>query len=114
MLSKVKIVEVGDSEYLEGEIVDYEKFHQLKAELKKNSKKVPIAKNVILGLKQIIKYSSSFLAAISFQNTLKNLAEYSWQQPIDYLQGLKESLIAGQLAPVGKGFLERQKYSKKS
>jgi len=114
MLSKVKIVEIGDSEFLEGEIVDYEKFHQLKAELKKNSKKVPIAKNIILGLKQIINYSSSFLAAISFQNTLKNLAEYSWQQPIDYLQGLKESLIAGQLAPVGKGFLERQKYSKKS
>ena len=53
----------------------------------------------------------SFLAGITFENTLKSLINYSLYQPIDYLQGVKENLIAGQLVPVGTGFKEREKYS---
>jgi hypothetical protein len=44
---------------------------------------------------------------------LKSLINYSIFQPVDYLQGVKENLIAGQLAPIGSGLEERQKLAKK-
>jgi len=42
------------------------------------------------------------------------LVNYSLYQPVDYLQGCKENLIAGQLVPVGPGFKEREKFQRKS
>ena len=68
---------------------------------------------LILNLKQIAKYSPSFLAAISFQDTLKNLVNYSIFQPVDHLHGIKENLLIGQLTPIGSGFEEYQELPRK-
>ncbi|CAG8601507.1 29561_t:CDS:2, partial [Racocetra persica] len=103
MLGKVEITKPGDSNYLIGDFVDYQEFCQTNQSLKSAKKEPAQAKNLLLGLKQIAKYSPSLLASITFQETLKSLINYSIYQPVDYLQGPKESLIAGQLAPIWVG-----------
>jgi DNA-directed RNA polymerase subunit beta' len=114
MLNKVEITKLGDnSDYLIGDIVNYQEFCQTNQVLSSEKKEPAQAKNSILGLKQIAKYSPSFLASISFQETSKALINYSIFQPVDYLQGVKENLVAGQLAPIGPGLKERQKLASK-
>lgn len=114
MLSWVEIEDGGNSDYLAGEIVNYQQL-QNDNKILIAGKKSPITfKSIISSLKDLASHPDSFLAGISFQNTLKSLVNYSLYKPIDYLEGIKESLIAGQLTPVGKGFSERQKFLKVS
>jgi DNA-directed RNA polymerase subunit beta' len=114
MLSRVEIEDNGASDYLIGDIVSYQQVQTNNQTLITN-KKTPISfKNIIYSLKDLASHPDSFLAGISFQNTLKSLVNYSLYKPVDNLEGIKESLIAGQLIPVGKGFSEREKYSKVS
>ena len=110
---KVEITESGDSDYLISDIVDYQQAEKINKSLIAEQKKPLQFKNIISSLKDLASYPNSFLAGISFQNTLKSLINYSLYQPIDYLQTPKENLIAGQLVPVGSGFKEREKYHKK-
>lgn len=113
MLGNIETTEPGDSNYLIGDIVNYQELFQTNQDLRNKEKKIAQTKNLIFGLKQVVKHSPSFLASISFQETLKVLINYSIFQPIDYLQGLKENLVAGQLAPIGAGLKEHQKRSTK-
>lgn len=112
MLSRVEIENGGDSNYLVGEIISYQVVQKKNQELISNQKKPISFQNIISSLKDLASDPDSFLAGISFQNTLKNLVSYSLYKPVDYLQGIKENLIAGQLIPVGKGFEERKKFLK--
>jgi DNA-directed RNA polymerase subunit beta' len=112
MLSRVKIIDNGDSDYLAGDIVNYQHLQKVNQSLVVNKKKPVSFKNIISSLKDLASHPNSFLAGISFQNTLKSLVHYSLYQPEDELKGSKESLIAGQLVPVGTGLAEREKYSK--
>ncbi|CAG8577173.1 7684_t:CDS:1 [Ambispora gerdemannii] len=112
MLSKVEIMSGGDSEYLAGDMVNYQQLEKVNQVLVVNKKKPASFKNVISSLKDLASYPDSFLAGISFQNTLKSLVNYSLYQPVDYLRGSKENLIAGQLIPVGSGFKERERFLK--
>jgi DNA-directed RNA polymerase subunit beta' len=114
MLSKVEIINGGDSDYLVGNLVSYQKLEKVNQELLADKKQPASFKNVISSLKDLASYPDSFLAGISFQNTLKSLVNYSLYQPVDYLRGCKENLIAGQLVPVGSGFKEREKFQRKS
>ena len=114
MLSKVEITDSGDSDYLVGDLVNYQKLEKVNQELSAKQKQPVSFKNIICSLKDLASHPDSFLAGISFQNTLKSLVNYSLYQPIDYLQGCKENLIAGQLVPVGPGFKEREKFQRKS
>ncbi|CAJ0926629.1 21602_t:CDS:10 [Entrophospora sp. SA101] len=110
MLSRVEIIESDNDDYLLGDIVDYQTIQKTNELLIKAKKKPILFKNIISSLKDLASSPPSFLAGISFQNTLKSLVNYSLYQPVDYLQGVKENLIAGQLVPIGTGFKEREKY----
>jgi DNA-directed RNA polymerase subunit beta' len=110
MLSKVEITNGGDSDRLIGELINYQEVIKINQDLVTNKKKPISFKNIISSLKDLASTPDSFLAGISFQNTLKSLVNYSLYQPIDYLKGSKESLIAGQMVPVGPGFKEREKF----
>ena len=114
MLSKVEITNSGDSDYLVGDLVNYYTLKKINQKLLANKKQPASSKNVISSLKDLASQPDSFLAGISFQNTLKSLVNYSLYQPVDYLRGCKENLIAGQLVPVGSGFKEREKFQRKS
>ncbi len=102
MASKVRILDVGSSKWLPGEIKDVVQLEQKNAKLKK--KKPVLAERLLLGLTRISLWTESFLAAASFQETIRVLVEASTTRKIDRLDGLKENVIIGRLIPAGTGY----------
>ena len=107
MLSKIRILEGGDSKFLPGEIVDIIKLSNANAELKKNKKKEAKGERLLLGLTRIALYTESWLSAASFQETIRVLVEASTTSRIDKLEGLKENVIIGKLIPAGETYRKR-------
>lgn len=60
------------------------------------------AERLLLGLTRVALYTDSWLAAASFQETIRVLVEASTTKRIDYLNGLKENVIIGKLIPAGE------------
>nr|WLG71277.1 RNA polymerase beta'' subunit [Chlorophyceae sp. KF-2023a] len=58
----------------------------------------------ILGITRSSLESKSFIAASSFQQTSKILSRAAIERQKDFLRGLKESIIVGNLIPVGTGY----------
>ena len=83
MLSRVKITASGDSKYLLGEIVNYQKIQKENQFLTSQGKKPAEFQTMVSSLKDLASHPASFLAGISFQNTLKSLVNYSLYQPVD-------------------------------
>jgi len=117
MLSKVRIHESGDSDFLPGEIVDIIKFRNGNVELSKKKKKEAKGERLLLGLTRIALYTDSWLSAASFQETIRVLVEASTTNRVDKLEGLKENVIIGKLIPAGeiyrKKHPEQVAYAKK-
>ncbi len=107
MLSKVRIVESGDSKFLPGEIVDIIKFQNANIALKKEKKKEANGERLLLGLTRIALYTDSWLSAASFQETIRVLVEAATTNKIDDLEGLKENVIIGKLIPAGETYRKR-------
>ncbi len=99
MLSKVRILESGESPFLPGEIVDIIKFNKTNDGLKKKQKAK--GERLLLGLTRIALYTDSWLSAASFQETIRVLVEASTTNRVDHLVGLKENVIIGKLIPAG-------------
>jgi DNA-directed RNA polymerase subunit beta' len=149
MLQKVRIVDPGDTHYLEGDVIHRFKFYdeneslknkivvtdkgdsnkvriydlmdkkpvkELNSDLKKKNKEQikfrdahpAIANPVLLGITQTSLTTDSFISAASFQETTKVLTDAAISGKVDYLLGLKENVIVGQLIPAGTG-LKRYK-----
>jgi DNA-directed RNA polymerase subunit beta' len=104
MFSRVKITKTGDSDFLEGEIVEKDLYLEERERLKKEGKELPEAKEILLGISKIALATSSFLSAASFQETTKVLILASIEGKEDKLRGLKENVILGKLIPVGSAF----------
>jgi len=119
MLSKTRILDAGDSNYLPGELADFIKLEQGNKNLTKAGKEPAHAERLLLGLTRIALYTDSWLSAASFQETIRVLVEASTTKRIDNLVGLKENVIIGKLIPAGETFRkrhpeiikEKQKYS---
>ena len=102
MLSKVRVIESGDSRYLPGEVIDVIKFSNANAELRKTKgKKQANGERLLLGLTRIALHTESWLSAASFQETIRVLVEASTTKRIDKLEGLKENVIIGKLIQAG-------------
>ena len=67
---------------------------------------------IIVGITSTALNSNSFLSAASFQETSRILTRDSLEGKIDFLQGLKERVILGDLIPAGTGLHENIIYSK--
>ncbi len=121
MLSRVKVIEEGDTNLLSGETVGKIRFDEENKETEARGGKPAKAKELILGITRISLTTESFLAAASFQQTAQVLIEAATTGREDRLRGLKENVIIGKLVPVGTGFkgsniskeLEKRKKSKK-
>jgi DNA-directed RNA polymerase subunit beta' len=61
-------------------------------------------KRVVTGISKASLSTESFLSAASFQETSRVLVEAVINRKKDYLTGLKENVILGQLIPSGTGF----------
>ncbi len=103
MLGKVNIVDVGDSDFLNGEQVDRPKFEEVNRNLVEKGAKPAVAEDLLLGITKASLSTESFISASSFQETTKVLTEAALESKVDYLRGLKENVIMGRLIPAGTG-----------
>ncbi len=106
MLSKVRIIEPGDSKFLLDEAVDRFVFDTENASIKKKKGKMAVAEPLLLGITKASLTTDSFISAASFQETTKVLTEASISGKVDHLRGLKENVIMGRLIPAGTGVKE--------
>jgi len=109
MLSKVRIEDSGDSNFLVEEVVDREEFERVREKLFKEGKRPPKARPVLTGITKAALSTDSFISAASFQETTRVLSEAAIAGKRDYLRGLKENVIIGRLIPAGTGRKEYRK-----
>jgi len=109
MLSKIRVLEPGDSNYLPGEIVNYIDYQHTIDKLTEDNKALPIEERLLLGLTRIALFTDSWLSAASFQETIRVLVEASTTNKIDQLEGLKENVIIGKLIPAGETYRKKHR-----
>ncbi len=107
MLSKVRILDSGDSAMLPGELIDIMKFEELNNELEKKGLRKTKGDRLLLGLTRVSLCTDSWLSAASFQETIRVLVEASTTNRLDNLEGLKENVIIGKLIPAGETYKKR-------
>jgi len=107
MLSKVRILDAGDSVFLPGEITDIITFEMTNRALEKDGKRKAKSERLLLGLTRIALHTESWLSAASFQETIRVLVEAATTKKIDILEGLKENVIIGKLIPAGETYRKR-------
>src|SRR5436309_826464 len=108
MLQKVRIMEPGDTEFLEGENVDKGVFRDENDKAKKKKHKPAVAEPLLLGITKASLTTQSFISAASFQETTRVLTDAAIRGARDDLLGLKENIIIGHLIPAGTGMYRYQ------
>jgi DNA-directed RNA polymerase subunit beta' len=103
MLRRVRIEEVGDTEFVVGELVDKFVFQEENDRVLAQGKRAATAKPVLLGITKASLSTDSFISAASFQETTRVLTEAAISGKTDDLRGLKENVIVGRLIPAGTG-----------
>ena len=106
MISKIKIMEQGDTDLLPGTTVSILEFTKGNRDVIIEGKKPAIGKPILLGITKASLETDSFLSAASFQETTRVLTEASVKGKVDKLHGLKENVIIGKLIPAGTGSKE--------
>ena len=114
LMEKVVVSDPGESKFIRGELIDPEEFGNINERLEKADKKKAIAskpkaatfKPVLLGITKAALSTESFVSAASFQETTKVLADAAISGKVDYLYGLKENVVMGNLIPAGTGLHE--------
>ena len=108
MLQKVRILEPGETEFLEGEHVDKQVFREVNDRSKKKKESPSTAEPLLLGITKASLTTQSFISAASFQETTRVLTDASIRGAKDDLLGLKENIIIGHLIPAGTGMYRYQ------
>ncbi|MFO7675555.1 MAG: DNA-directed RNA polymerase subunit beta' [bacterium] len=106
MLRKVKVIDAGDSSFIEGEIVERRRLYDENQRLAMENLRPAGFQPILLGITRAALLTESFLSAASFQETTRVLSEAAIQGRLDRLRGLKENVIVGRLVPAGTGFRE--------
>jgi len=103
MLRRVRIEEVGGTEFVVGELVDKFVFQDENDKAVAAGKAAATAQPVLLGITKASLSTDSFISAASFQETTRVLTEAAISGKVDDLRGLKENVIVGRLIPAGTG-----------
>ena len=103
MISKIKIINSGDSYFLPGTMVNINKFTDINKELILEGKTPATGRPILLGITKASLETDSFLSAASFQETTRILTDAAIHGKVDKLEGLKENVILGKLIPAGTG-----------
>jgi len=115
--SQVVITDAGDSHLKVNELVSRAGFEQSNQKLTK-AKKTPAKSRparpatflpLLLGITKASLTTESFISAASFQETTRVLTDASIEGKIDYLRGLKENVVMGNLIPAGTGLNKYRK-----
>jgi DNA-directed RNA polymerase subunit beta' len=103
MLRRVRIKEVGDTEFLIGDQVEKWRFEEENQRVLADGGQPAVAEALLLGITKASLSTDSFISAASFQETTKVLTEAAINGKVDRLAGLKENVIMGRLIPAGTG-----------
>ena len=109
MLRRVKVREVGDTDFLVDEVVDKHRFDEVNRQVIAMGGMPARAESLLLGITKASLSTDSFLSAASFQETTRVLTEAAMKGSVDPLRGCKENVIMGRLIPAGTGFAAYQK-----
>lgn len=99
MTSKIIITENTNTNLLKGDILDSRKIEKINSTNNIKIKYEPL----ILGISRISLLNDSFISSASFQETVRILTKSAILGKLDWLKGLKENIILGNLIPVGTG-----------
>jgi DNA-directed RNA polymerase subunit beta' len=108
MLRKVRVTQVGDTDFLVGEQVDKVRFDEMNARMETERREPAQCEPLLLGITKASLSTESFISAASFQETTKVLTEAAIWGKTDHLHGLKENVIMGRLIPAGTGLARYQ------
>jgi len=103
MLQKVKVVDPGDTDFLEGESVDKLVFRDKNERVVRKDGTPATTEPLLLGITKASLTTQSFFSAASFQETTRVLTDAAIRGLKDDLLGLKENIIIGHLIPAGTG-----------
>ncbi len=106
MLRRVRVIDVGDTDFLVGEQAEKMIFEETNRRMIEEGKQPAVAEPLLLGITKASLSTESFISAASFQETTKVLTEASMWGKVDTLRGLKENVIMGRLIPAGTGMAQ--------
>ena len=104
MLSRVRVMDPGDTDLLPGTVIERGTFLDANEDVVKNGSKPAEIENLFLGVTKVSLSTDSWLSSASFQETARVLISASVTGKVDRLTGLKENVIIGRLIPAGTGF----------
>ncbi len=103
MISKIRIVDGGETRFLPGSLVNFREFTDGNKDAIIKGKKPAVGRPILLGITKAALETDSFLSAASFQETTRILTDAAIKGKVDPLSGLKENVIIGKLIPAGTG-----------
>ena len=115
MLSKVKIIDAGDTDFLVDSFVDRSIYLETNEKVAAEGGRIADARETLIGPLQTVRASSrslgteSFLSLASFMWTTTVLSQAAIEAREDKLVGLKENVIIGKLIPAGTGMKRYRK-----
>ncbi len=110
MLKRVRIKEVGDTNFIIDEPVEWWVFEEENRRVLEAGGTPATAESLFLGITKASLITDSFISAASFQDTTKVLTQAAIEGRVDYLRGLKENVIMGRIIPAGTGFPKYRGY----
>ena len=103
MISKMKIIDGGDTDLVAGLSVTLNEFASANKPVLLSGGVPATGVPVMLGITKASLETDSFLSAASFQETTRVLTDAAIKGKVDHLRGLKENVIIGKLIPAGTG-----------
>ena len=108
MMRQVKVIESGDSKFIEGDIISTKKFQEENQSVIALGGEPAIAEPMLVGITRSAVGADSIISAASFQDTTKVLTSASIAGTVDMLEDLKENVVIGRLIPVGTGMIDTE------
>jgi hypothetical protein len=106
MMRQVKVVDSGDSKFIDADLVSKKKFNVENEKVLRLGGEPAIAEPLLIGITRAAVGADSIISAASFQDTTKVLTSASIAGTVDTLEDLKENVVIGRLIPVGTGMVE--------
>ena len=103
MTSKVQIRRAGNTPLLPHEIIDLYHIKYVNDVILYKKQQPAYYVPLLLGVTKASLNNPSFISAASFQETTRVLTKAAIEGKHDWLRGLKENIVIGQLIPVGTG-----------
>jgi hypothetical protein len=107
MTSRVRILESGETGLLPGELVQHTWIQKFNKNIREIGLREATYEPIALGISKSVLQSESFLLAASFQEVSRVLVRSALSKKRDFLRGLHENVIVGQLIPAGTGLLSQ-------